>query len=395
MNLITASKLGNLHLIRTMLQQQQVGATGGHTSARSHDDRERPESPHRQLRDDDSGTSPNGDANNNTTNSKKEVLYEALLAASQYGYLDVVKCLVEQGKAKLFHNEDHSSPLHVACAMGRSEVAVYLTAAARATSTTTNGLIEGDNSLSLALRHLDREGYPPHIAACCNGNMEIARYLMEKFAHIISVDQGYGADCLAPLHWAARINHAELATFLLNTRNAHANLKAAYSQTPLHLACRRQLVNRSAPRNATPVVDILLQHGADLYAINDDGNTPLLEAVRWNQVDVVDCLLEYMHYYSITGSSRSNRMNHVNKEGHNALSLACRNKNYKIVHLLLLHGACVFNAQGWQALTAACQRNDTDIVRLLVEARLGQQQPSPLGRGNQTSSGKRKRRPDS
>ena len=333
-----------------------------------------------------------------THKSNTKVLYEALLAASQNGYLNVVKCLVEQGHANLFHKEDLNinTPLHVACAMGRSEVAIYLAAASPTTDVDQHG--REDTSPASVLSHLDRDGNPPHMCAICNGNLDIARHLIETYPCIIPIDQGYGPLGLAPIHWAARINHSPMATYLLVQHQANVNLIAAEGQTPLHFACRRSLVNLAASRNAMPVVDVLLQNGANLFAVNDKGNTPLLEALRWNRVDVIKRLFEYMYYFNVASSGRDNNgfsgegsIHHVNQDGHNALSLACENKNVEIVKLLLVNGASVFDAQGWKALTTASQARNADIVRLLVEARFGQQQATPLSR-ECPSSGKRKRR---
>lgn len=375
MDLITASKYGNLNLIRSILEQ------GVDNTPRRHQD---------PLVLCERCTHKNGTRENNSD----KLLYEALFAASQYGYFDVVKCLVEQGKANLFHKEDLNTPLHIACAMGRSDIAIYL-AATTATKERTTSTTRSDFSAMSALEHLDREGNPPHVSACCNGNMEIARHLIETYPEIICVNKGYGPRGLAPIHWAARINHANLATFLLEDRHADVNLKASKGQTALHFACRRRFMNPSAQYGAVPVVDVLLQHGADLYATNEDGNTPLLEAVKWNQTDVVRRLLAYMQYFYNTGTTpiHNRYIHHVNAQGHNALSLACSNQNLEIIQMLLVQGACVFNEQGWQALTTACEANHADIVHQLVAARLGQQQGPPVGRGRGSlTGGKRKRR---
>ena len=233
--------------------------------------------------------------------------------------------------------------------------------------------------------------------------------MMETYS-ILDVNRGYGTDKLTPLHWAARVNHSALASYLLDKHEANVNAPDSNGHTPLHLASRRRLVNWVAPsKNSTPVVDILWEYGADLYARNKAGNTPLLEALKWDQVDVARRLLEYYDYYhhhNVQKSQRSSSNPHIhdtNENGDNALSLACSKQNLTMVQFLLAQGASVFNAQGLQALTTACEARHANIIRLLVEAWFGQQQHSPpdstvglfMRTTNPFPSGKRKRRPSS
>jgi ankyrin repeat protein len=76
------------------------------------------------------------------------------------------------------------------------------------------------------------------------------------------------------------------------------------------------------------VVSLLLQHGADIDATNNSGETPLHRAVYWGKVEVVRALLE-------NGANVEAK----NNEGQTPIQVAREQDEQDIVQILLEHGA--------------------------------------------------------
>ena len=82
-------------------------------------------------------------------------------------------------------------------------------------------------------------------------------------------------------------------------------------------------------------LESLINKWADIEAKNEDGDTPLISATRWNlfssrhwRNDIVETLLK--HWANV---------NHQNNDGLTALMYACMNGDKEIVKLLLDHWA--------------------------------------------------------
>ena len=126
-------------------------------------------------------------------------------------------------------------------------------------------------------------------------------------------------------------------------------------------------------------MDVLLEHGADLNAQDFHGDTPLMQAIKSNRVDVVDRLLEY-----------SPNLQRTNNQGQTAIGRACQNKNTAMVDLLLQRGASITDRQGWYLLILVCKKQEgkvdlqnTSVAWLLISAYLcRQQQQSCVSRCN-------------
>lgn len=94
--------------------------------------------------------------------------------------------------------------------------------------------------------------------------------------------------------------------------------------TPLIAACWK---------GHTEILALLVEHGADVNAKNNDGWTALMLASQNGHVDVVNCLL-----------SHGADVNAKNERGATALMAASQNGHVEVVTCLLNHGADV-NAQ--------------------------------------------------
>ena len=114
--------------------------------------------------------------------------------------------------------------------------------------------------------------------AAMQGDRAAVKALLQQGGDV-NAAQGDG---MTGLHWAAMKNDAELAQMLVY---AGANVKATTrlgSNTPLVIASR----NGNAP-----VVQVLLQAGADAVAATSTGTTPLMLAAASGNVEAVKALL--------------------------------------------------------------------------------------------------------
>ena len=211
-------------------------------------------------------------------------------------YLMVVNMLIEVGANVHHANKYNSNLLHIAIVYGNVEIVKLLI----------------DHKVEINLK--DNIGYTPlHVAVASNADskldileqqccLEVLDLLIQRGAIIdVENDSGY-----TPLQLAVRDGSGKLATYLIkqganiNPTNSHSLLheaiNACYSErkdayialikylislgvvvnnadgqgnTPLHLAIKKLWVP-----GFQEVINLLIKAGADIYAINKDGNTP-------------------------------------------------------------------------------------------------------------------------
>jgi len=96
-------------------------------------------------------------------------------------------------------------------------------------------------------------------------------------------------------------------------------------------------------------------------SINDEEFTPLMLAIRSGDTDEVKRLIE--------SGDRTEILYHLNNKGETVLFLAIRNKNFKIVKMLVEYGANYYekNNNGYNAVQIAILNNENKIVDYLVE----------------------------
>ena len=84
-------------------------------------------------------------------------------------------------------------------------------------------------------------------------------------------------------HWAARKGHVDILQLLLN-HGASVNAVDSFGYTPLHAAARQGHVD---------ILQLLLNHGASVNAVDNFGGTPLHYAAREGHVDILQLLLSH------------------------------------------------------------------------------------------------------
>lgn len=153
----------------------------------------------------------------------------------------------------------------------------------------------------------------PLVAAARNGNVEIAKLLIEAKAKV----EYYGRDELTPLMEAAAFGNMDIAKLLIEN-GASVDKKLPGEGTALLVAARK---------GHPEVIEFLHQKGAKIESEYGDG-TPLLNAVRNGHVQAVKMLVHLGA--KVDGVSRG--------EGTPLLS-AVRKRHYEIVEFLLEQGA--------------------------------------------------------
>jgi len=162
----------------------------------------------------------------------------------------------------------------------------------------------------------------PLAEAARQGDVDTVRALLQ---------QGFdpnasSVDGTPALHWAARVNHQELALLLLNA-GADVNAASRYGLTPIHLAVQNHHVG---------MVRQLLEAGADTEAADGSGELPLHLAIRSGDAPVLELLLS--HGEQVDARDRS--------YGQTALMFAVREEKPLLARRLLEAGADV-NAQSF------------------------------------------------
>jgi len=110
---------------------------------------------------------------------------------------------------------------------------------------------------------------------------------------------------LTALHYAAECTVLGIVQAILQVEGVNVNARTMAGCTPLHLACRR-----SHP-NQFPIIQALLQAGADPNAADGSGETPMFPAVCSGRISVVQALLD-------GGASPAARNNNLNTPLHSA-----------------------------------------------------------------------------
>lgn len=145
-------------------------------------------------------------------------------------------------------------------------------------------LINAEVDLNL----LDANGISP---LGCVQSVEMVQKLFLNGANINKVN---AFSLESPLHIAVTRGRLDLVNILLEY-GADIGAVDQYGQSPLHLAVRTGHVN---------IVENLLQRGANIDAVDRNGATPLLLAVQHRYVNLVSILLNYRANFNLANTSQ-------------------------------------------------------------------------------------------
>jgi len=123
---------------------------------------------------------------------------------------------------------------------------------------------------------------PLHIASI-HGHGNVVQYLLERGATINA--RGYQRS--TPLHDAVWNGNAAMVSLLIQ-KGANVNAKDDLGRTSLHI-----VAGRGGKRNSTAIATTLLEHGADMTAMDHEGKSPLRYALEYLQPNMIILLVQH------------------------------------------------------------------------------------------------------
>jgi ankyrin repeat protein len=205
-------------------------------------------------------------------------------------------------------------------------------------------------------QHVDVHGgyyVTPLVAALAGEHFHIAKILRDNGAGPPNI-RGY--EDASPLHSAVYYGDLQMVQVLLEHK-ADVDAQDDTGETPLHYLS----TDRGGSRQISQlhkVSRLLLEHGADVNARSNDLSTPLLIAARNGRVEVVRVLLEH-------GAD----VNVPNEDHSTPLLVAAEWGKAEVLHVLLEHKADV-NARSKEQSTPlhmATEYGSVEAVRVLLE----------------------------
>ncbi|CAB0036063.1 unnamed protein product, partial [Trichogramma brassicae] len=142
--------------------------------------------------------------------------------------------------------------------------------------------------------YIDEHGFSYFHGACVAGDVETIRRFLSEGVDVELIDTWR----CSPLHVAAQYRRKEVVQLLLEN-GAEASGEDHSKSTPLHALARMRLCECSNRigfcdfrRPVDEIVDMLIENGANIEALNAFGDSPLMSAVRSFDVDLTRSLLK-------------------------------------------------------------------------------------------------------
>ena len=256
--------------------------------------------------------------------------YNALIAACHYGHLEIVKCLIEEGKADIGYKDNVGcTALHRAAKFNRLDVVKYLI------------------GKKASIDEKEDLGRTPLWSAAFNGRDEILEFLLERGA---KVEVFGGESESTPLKAACQQGHLNCVEILAKKGKARIDAPDTHGRTPFYMAVLG---------NHLDVVKFLVRNGADVEAEGREGRTALWEASINGHLQIVKYLL-------------SQRANVEVRGGHlkaTPLIVASQEGFVDVVTLLIIQGKADLKAKtltGYSALHTAASNDHVAVMRCLL-----------------------------
>ncbi|XP_071126842.1 putative ankyrin repeat protein RBE_0220 [Mytilus edulis] len=261
----------------------------------------------------------------------------ALFVASEQGYLEIVKKLVDNkphGANITFTDNNKKTSLHMACEGGHTDIVKYL--------------IEEGADISA----LDLNGCSSLHMACISGKKEIVEYLLKINKEEIHQSDNFGQ---TPIIIASLHGEKEVVEFLLQfDKEERVQDTDKKGFTPLLAACMNGHINTTT---------LLIDKRSDILHSDNNGRTALFIACEKGQKNIVELLIE---------KGKNQKKDIIDKlDWHmNApIYIACAEKRTEIVKILIDNGAKINNCNEDKKspLYVACEKGNLTIVELLLK----------------------------
>jgi ankyrin repeat protein len=198
----------------------------------------------------------------------------------------------------------------------------------------------------------------PTQLAAGEGNDSVLQVLLEWDPDVNF--KGVSGDLVSPLYLAAQGGHTNCVRQLLSSKfiDVNAHQESAQGDTALIVAIKK---------DRPGIVDLLVEHGADINAVNDQNENGLLIAMRDLPFDKILLMVKKLINYRI-------RMNVVNDAGNNAFMVGALRPNLPPIALealrsLFSNGMNIHlrNNMGKSALVLATEINNYLVLECLLQ----------------------------
>ncbi|KAK4078254.1 uncharacterized protein Triagg1_3270 [Trichoderma aggressivum f. europaeum] len=325
--------------------------------------------------------------------------WTCLHLAAIYGHEDLLTCIIEDCGADInIGDNDSRTPLHLAIEnKSLPAISLLINAGAQVNAKSKDGstplhiAVKQIDTVQLLLQNgadkeaTDLEGRTPLYQALADGTIEVATLLVDEGANVAIAAK----DGRTPLHMALSLGAKGfgIAKRLLQSDSSkatsYAKAKAKDEATPLHIA---------AEHGPSEAIELLRGLGADVDALDDFGQTPLLISIYKKKWDIAELLIkagakvdadEREGYAPLLGAvaGGSDRIvqlllkakvdvDAVDEDGYSPLHLAVSQHELNILQQLLKAGAnidAVSEAGNQTPLHIAVRNKHRDIVKILLE----------------------------
>ena len=284
----------------------------------------------------------------------EEDYWTALMAASSAGHLSIVQLLVEHG-ADVNAWSQGETPLMLAARSANQETYDFLYPLV-SDEIRLIGDRDAEKEMAKTIRRRTREKnkeVEKLIDAAMYGNLKQVQQLISDGVEINSI-----AVCnRTALSLAIQGGHISVIQALLDA-GADPNLA---DETDDGLADKSPLMEAASTFFATnrgDMVRLLIEHGADLNQQDAEGQTALMRALEFSDMDVIETLIK-------AGAN----LDIQDQEGNTVLMMAELSKSTKIVNLLKQAGASQKGLKEVELLQAI-EQGDIDKVKVLLQENL-------------------------